>query len=94
MSDKVCQACGLRAVFGRQCTSCGIRQVDDTRGTDEIERLAAHFTEMFEREVGMPLPIIVREVHLKSALVNAYAKGAEIGAEYALRAPPNEGGDT
>ncbi len=62
-----------------------MNQDEDRRGSDEIRRLMANFADVFEKETGAPLPILIREAHLLSALVNADAKGVEIGAEYARR---------
>jgi hypothetical protein len=71
---------------------------DDLRGSEEIARLAEVFMRELRRIVPdldkYPEAPLIRVAYLEYVLVNAYAKGVEIGAEYARRETPQQGKDT
>lgn len=70
--------------IGEFVTSEDVVPDPDHRGSEEINRLAQHVIKQLIKNNGFSLAFI-REVVIVPALVNAYAKGTEIGGEYARR---------
>lgn len=63
----------------------------DHRGSEEINRLADHVMANLKKhlseEAADTMTGFIRDVYIVPALVNAYAKGVEIGDEYARKDP-------